>query len=1310
MASNPSQPGKIITFYSYKGGTGRSMALANIACLLAKRFARTAQRVLMMDWDLEAPGLHRFFSAKSDLPQYDRQPGVMNYFHSLRELLISSPELYTDFSAPEGWRALDQKLPFDDYIIPDVISGVDFVRAGRFDSEYPKLLGSFDWIDFFERYSAIISAFRELLAARFAYTLVDSRTGLTDVSGICTTLLPEKLVGVFTPNRQSLHGLQDLVIQAIEYRRKSEDFRPLSVFPLPSRVENAEKDLREEWRKDYQDRFEGLFQKVHETKQCDLTAYFDAVLLPHVSYYAYGENIAVLQERSDAISLSAAYQRFFERLIDSDCAWEVPYVEEPQVVLSASRASTPTKQYDAFLSYSQGDVEFASVVNSQLRANGVSTFFLPRDLPPGENWAGAISVAMNESKAIVIFVGPTGGPWQDQESLAVLENCAKDTSKRIIPVLLPNAPSSDHLRLPNFLRNVQSVDFRTGPEDRQGLKNLIWALTGERPRLKRTASQLRRSSLVLTAVVLVVFLASGFLGSFFANRALRFGVYSATEALRTVRVVPGQAPSTTDLQKLDNLRRELQILSGYERKGVPLHLRWGLYVGGNIYPAARQAYFDRFSNLMFVETQEKLVNTLRGVKDKPDPTDSYESTYNALKAYEITTSNPEKSTQEFLSPVLYNTWVSGKTGDEQIAALARNQFDFYSRELSISNPYASSVDALAVEHARNYLSNFGGIDRYYLPLKADVSRNVGVASFSRQFPDSADVFTSPHDVEGAFTPDGFTRMQDAIAHNRVVSEGWVLGKVIAEQMDQSTLQQQLTDRYISDFIGEWRTVLQTSSVRIFSTYHDADLKLGRLVSPSSPLLELLWFVSHNTNVQLQQVADSFQPVHTVVPDGPPRQYILSNNQPYIDSLTQLKSQLSLLSNGLASTTRPNMVNAALLASQDARETVSQIAQNFRVDPRFHIESVTQSLLAEPIEHARALIRFSIPGFLEVQSTPEATVIVDGKPWGTIGQDGRLKVQVDPKTTYVLEIQANNSEPWKKTVGPVKANQTLAVTASLVLRPLPAIVSFTAPTEVLQGQTTRIIWKTTNATSVDIDGLGQNLSPNDSKEITVGQSVTYTLIAKGPGGSSAPQTVSVTALRSPSVVSFATSSPKVRAGESVTLTWTTTDAQSVTINGVDAIPAANGSETVRPSQDTTYTLLAIGAGLPSKASVTVAVDKTQAPATPLPDDIGIRNALDRLSAAYATQLVDELTNEWTGINKDQERTIGRLFSNQGLKAISIQFDNCTSPLVTKDSATIVCTETLVWTANKRRESHPSKVAITLKRTSAGWKVNTKLPVP
>ena len=66
------EPGRIITFYSYKGGTGRTMALANVACLLAETHGRP---VLVVDWDLEAPGLHRFFPPRIRTTRTGRDSG-----------------------------------------------------------------------------------------------------------------------------------------------------------------------------------------------------------------------------------------------------------------------------------------------------------------------------------------------------------------------------------------------------------------------------------------------------------------------------------------------------------------------------------------------------------------------------------------------------------------------------------------------------------------------------------------------------------------------------------------------------------------------------------------------------------------------------------------------------------------------------------------------------------------------------------------------------------------------------------------------------------------------------------------------------------------------------------------------------------------------------------------------------------------------------------------------------------------------------------------------------------------------------------
>src|SRR5207247_467658 len=65
VGPDPDSTGQVVTFYSYKGGTGRSMALANAAVLLAWQ-RDTLGNTLMIDWDLEAPGLHKYFPARDD--------------------------------------------------------------------------------------------------------------------------------------------------------------------------------------------------------------------------------------------------------------------------------------------------------------------------------------------------------------------------------------------------------------------------------------------------------------------------------------------------------------------------------------------------------------------------------------------------------------------------------------------------------------------------------------------------------------------------------------------------------------------------------------------------------------------------------------------------------------------------------------------------------------------------------------------------------------------------------------------------------------------------------------------------------------------------------------------------------------------------------------------------------------------------------------------------------------------------------------------------------------------------------------------
>src|SRR5882757_8738219 len=79
--------GRIVTFYSYKGGTGRSMALANFAWLTAA----SGKRVLVIDWDLEAPGLHRYFRPFLVDPDLSETDGLINTFWSFAASAVATP-------------------------------------------------------------------------------------------------------------------------------------------------------------------------------------------------------------------------------------------------------------------------------------------------------------------------------------------------------------------------------------------------------------------------------------------------------------------------------------------------------------------------------------------------------------------------------------------------------------------------------------------------------------------------------------------------------------------------------------------------------------------------------------------------------------------------------------------------------------------------------------------------------------------------------------------------------------------------------------------------------------------------------------------------------------------------------------------------------------------------------------------------------------------------------------------------------------------------------------------------------------------
>ena len=463
-------------------------------------------------------------------------------------------------------------------------------------------------------------------------------------------------------------------------------------------------------------------------------------------------------------------------------------------------------------------------------------------------------------------------------------------------------------------------------------------------------SLLRRLALGFVTAVGVV-CAIAFVISFVGNRSLESKVRTTVEQLKTAQhPAANQLPTLADLQNLDLLRQELLVLSTYQRDGAPWHLRWGLYFGDRIYPDARRVYFERFRQLLFSDTQARLLNALRAVPAKPGANDTSDKTYDELKAYLMTTAFHEKSTQAYLSPVLTSRWNAGRNVDTAYLNLVRLQFDFYSSELASANPYSSDNDSPAVARARAYLGQFGGIDRYYRPIVDEASRKFPSVSFNEQFTNSAGVFVSDHRVPGAFTKSAFSFVQDAIRNpSRYISaEDWVLGKATATTLDQATLQQKLTERYYRDYINEWRDVLTTSHVVKFGLPEAYDRLVDKLASPISPLLELMWLVSYNIDVGVPEITNVFAPVAAIEKPVPREQlnqgFVNPDNTPYVTALAKVGVDVDTYQRTPGDLT----LSTQALHSAGSADLAARAVTSTHVDTANHTEESVRKLLEEPI--------------------------------------------------------------------------------------------------------------------------------------------------------------------------------------------------------------------------------------------------------------------------------------------------------------------------------------------------------------------------
>lgn len=241
----------VITFYSFKGGVGRSTAVGMVANILATIKRR---RVVIVDFDLEAPGISFMFKNNEETQTF----GILDYLH--QRLLTPKENIPT---------------------IEDCIKQINLpsrgelylIQAGEYNESYIHRLAD---LDFRGLYNREINPVAELIDDLNNYLhpdviLVDARTGFSDAGAVALFDLAETAIICFSPTEQSLKGL-NWVVQAANKQKEykgTPDLRflltPIPIVDAKQRqkwISQAENWIDENWNMPIGTEVEDLYQIV----------------------------------------------------------------------------------------------------------------------------------------------------------------------------------------------------------------------------------------------------------------------------------------------------------------------------------------------------------------------------------------------------------------------------------------------------------------------------------------------------------------------------------------------------------------------------------------------------------------------------------------------------------------------------------------------------------------------------------------------------------------------------------------------------------------------------------------------------------------------------------------------------------------------------------------------------------------------------------------------------------------------------------------------------------------------------------------
>lgn len=252
------------------------------------------------------------------------------------------------------------------------------------------------------------------------------------------------------------------------------------------------------------------------------------------------------------------------------------------------------------------------------------------------------------------------------------------------------------------------------------------------------------------------------------------------------------------------------------------------------------------------------------------------------------------------------------------------------------------------------------------------------------------------------------------------------------------------------------------------------------------------------------------------------------------------------------------------------------------------------------------------------SSSNATSATINQGVGSVNVNGSKGVTPQSTTTYTMTVTGPGGT----------ANCSTTVTVKKITPNAPSCTITANPTQIQQGGASTLVWSSSNATSATINqGIG-SVALNGSQGVTPTVTKTYKMTVTGPGGTADCQTtVVVTTITPGAPYCTITASPTViENGDDSTLTWSSTNATSATINqGIGSV-SLSGTKDVSPSSTRTYTMTVTGPGGSANCSTTVIVtEEPNEPEAPSCDIWASPSSIQQGGSSYITWESDNATS-------------------------------------------------------------------------------------